>query len=344
MSNSSNSVIAKARAVYGRTLTADDYTQMASKETVSDVCAYLKQTERFGAALSFVNPQTVHRGQLEQLLKRTVFDIFEKFQRFDFTESKGYFKYIIEKLEIEQILAALQGVMYGNSDDFIAALPMFLTKYADVDLAALGMAKNLTEAAGLLRGTVYEKAVYSQLTAAADLGELDIIDIERRLYSQYYLSMLRAVENKYKGAEKKDMKRIILRCIDMENVVTLYRNSVIFKRDRDSARSSLIPFKYRLSPEVVERLASQKDVDKIAGELGLIGYKLGTETPDTVEQLTEQISLDYLKKTLRLSQSASVVYFALIELLTIELKNVKTLIEGVRYRLEGSAILDMLVI
>lgn len=344
MSNSSNSVIAKARAVYGRTLTAEDYTQMTSKETVSDVCAYLKQTERFGASLSSVNPQTVHRGQLEQLLKRSVFDIFEKFHRFDFTESKGYFKYIVQKLEIEQILAALQCVMCGSSDDFIAALPMFLTKYANVDLAGLGMAKNLTDAAEILRGTVYEKAVYPQLMTAADHGELNIVDIERRLYSQYYMSMLRDAENKYKGAEKKELKRIILRCIDMENVVTLYRNSVIFKRDKGSAKSALIPFKYRLSAEVIERLASQNDVDKIAGELGLIGYKLGAETPYTVEQLTERISLDNLKKTLRLSQSASVVYFALIELLTVELKNVNTLIEGVRYRLDGSAILDMLVI
>lgn len=344
MSNSSNSVIAKARAVYGRALTADDYSQMASKETVSAVCAYLKQTERYGAALASVNPQTVHRGQLEQLLRRAVFDIFESFHRFDFTESKGYFKYIVRRLEIEQMLGAFRSVSGNSSDSFIAVLPMFLTKYSDVDLAALGTAKNLVGAAELLRGTVYEKSAYPLLLASAESGKLDIRETERRLYTQYYMLMLKAVEKKYKGAEKKEFKRMVLRCVDMENTVTLYRYAAIFKNSTDSAGKALIPFKYRLSGEVVDRLAQESDIDKIARELENIGYKHGADAPDTVEQLTERISLDYLKKTLRLSQYASVVYFALTEILTIELNNVKTLIEGVRYNLDGSAILDMLVI
>lgn len=344
MSNSSNSVIAKARAVYGRALTADDYAQMASKETVAGVCAYLKQTERYGAALGSVNPQTVHRGQLEQLLRRAVFDIFESFHRFDFTDSKVYFKYIVQKLEIEQMFGAFRSISGNSADSFIAILPMFLTKYSDVDLAALGMAKNLVEAAELLRGTVYEKSLYPVLVASAESGKLNTRDIERQMYTQYYLSMLKEVEKRYKGAEKKELKRAVLRSIDMANTVTLYRYAVIFRNSADSVEQALIPLKYRLSKDVVDRLAEESDIEKIARELESIGYKHGANAPDTVEQLTERISLDYLKKTLRLSKYASVVYFALTEILTIELNNVKTLIEGVRYNLDGSAILDMLVI
>ena len=38
------------------------------------------------------------------------------------------------------------------------------------------------------------------------------------------------------------------------------------------------------------------------------------------------------------------MYLALTELLEIELKNIKTLIEGIRYGLDGAVILNMLVI
>lgn len=344
MSFSSNAVTAKARAVLGRSLTAEDYTQLSAKENVPDVCAYLKQTARYGNALAAVNPQTVHRGQLEAVLRRSVFDIFESFHRFDFTESKEYFKYIIMQLEIEQILAAIQCVAAGNPDTYIAAMPMFLTEHANVDLPALGTAKSVVEALHILEGTPYFPALREQLISAAETDKLNISECERRLYTLYYMKLLKAIEKNYKGAEKKELKRAVLRSIDMENVVSLYRYTLFFGEDAQSVKGELIPFKYRLSDEAIERLAAESDINKIVAELDNIGYRLGSNVPRTVELLTERISLDYLHKTLRLSQSSSVVYFALTELLEIELKNIKTLIEGIRYGLDGAVILNMLVI
>ncbi len=344
MSFSSNAVVAKARAIFGRSLTTEDYIQLSSKETVADVCMYLKQTPRYAAALSSANPQTTHRGQLEGLLRKGVFDIFESFHRFDFTESKGFFHYIITQLEIEQILLAIQSVSGGSSDNFIAALPMFVNEHSEVDLAGLGTAKNLIEAADYLRGSVYEKAIGELLVSAAESGKLDICDCERRLYTQYYMRLLKAVEEHYKGSDKKELKRLVLRSIDMENVVTLYRYSKLFKTPASELPDKLIRFKYRLSDEVIERLVAQKDTEKIASELSAMGYGIRGEAPPTVEVLTGRISLDFLKKTIRLSQSASAVHFALAECLKIELKNIKTIIEGIRYEIQGSDILDMLVI
>lgn len=344
MSFSSNAVTAKARAVLGRSLTAEDYTQLSAKENVSDVCAYLKQTARYGKALAAVNPQTVHRGQLEAVLRRSVFDIFESFHRFDFTESKNYFKYIVMQLEIEQLLAAIQCVSSGSSDTYIAAMPMFLTEHANVDLPALGTSKSLVDVLHILEGTPYFSVLKEPLILAAETNVLNITECEQRLYTMYYMKLLKTLEKNYKGAEKKELKRAVLRSIDMENVVSLYRYTLFFGEDAQSVKGTLIPFKYRLSNEAIERLAAEKDINKIAAELDSIGYRLGADVPRTVELLTERISLDYLHKTLRLSQSSSVVYFALTELLEIELKNIKTLIEGIRYGLDGSVILNMLVI
>lgn len=345
MSFASNAVIAKARAVCGHSLGAEDYTQLTAKESVADVCAYLKQTERYGKALSSVNPQTVHRGQLEVLLRRSLFDIFERFHSFDHTKSREFFEYIVMQLEIEQILSALQSVASGVSMSYIAALPMFLTEHSQLELAALGMAKSFSEAAALLRGTRYEKTVCPALVEAESSGGLNICGIERRLYTEFYLNMLGNAEKNYKGAEKKDLKRLILGVIDMRNVVTLYRYSRLFGAGAQGAKEALIPFRRRLSDEAIERLAAEGDISKVAAELDGMGYGLRSqEIPATVELLADRINLDNLKKYLRLSQSSSVVYFAFMELLGMELKNIKTIIEGVRYGLDGSAILEMLVV
>lgn len=343
MSFASNSVVAKARAVFGKSLTAEDYSQLVSKETVADVCAYLKQTPRYAKALTPVSPQSVHRAQLEALVQKSIFDIFESFHRFDYTKTKGFFNYIISELEIEQILLALQNAASGSSVDFVAKLPSFLAEHSRVDLIALGRAGSLIEALELLRGTSYEKVIGGLIVAGAETGSFNISECERRLYNQYYLKMLKAVEQNYKGAERKELKRAILRAVDMENVVTLYRYARIFGTPAADIPGKLIGFKYRLSAEVIERLAAQKDVNKIAAELASVGYGINGEVPPSVEQLTERIGLGFMKKTLRLSQSSSVVYFALAECLAVELKNIKTIIEGIRYGMKGSDILNMLV-
>ena len=345
MSQASNAVIAKARAVCGNSLRSDDYTQMAAKENVAGVCAYLKQTERYGKILASVNAQTVHRGQLESMLRRAVYGIFERFHTFDHTESRVFFKFIVSQLEIEQILSALQSVASGVSMNYIAALPMFLTKYSQIDLAPLGLAESFAEAAELLRGTAYEKTVCPALIEAETTGRLNVCDIERRLYTEHYMKMLKNVENGFKGKEKKELKRLILGSIDMRNVVTLFRYTRLFGAEAQDAKEAMLPFGRRLSDEAIERLAAISDISKIAAELDSIGYGLRSQDmPETVEVLTEKLNTDYLKKQLRLSRSSSVVYFAFMELLVVELKNIRTVIEGIRYGLDSSAILDMLVV
>lgn len=345
MSQVSNAVIAKARAVCGNSLKAEDYTQLAAKENVAGVCAYLKQTERYGKVLASVNAQTVHRGQLESMIRRSVYGIFERFYTFDKTESRVFFKFIVSQMELEQVLAALQSVASGVSMNYIAALPMFLTKYSQIDLAPLGLAESFAEAAELLHGTAYEKAVCPALIEAETTGRLNVCDIERRLYTEHYMKMLKTIESSYKGKEKKDLKRLILGAIDMRNVVTLYRYTRLFKADTQDAKEALLPFRRRLSDDAIERLAAISDISKIAAELDSIGYGLHSqEMPETVEVLAEKINAGYLKKQLRLSQSSSVVYFAFMELLLFEMRNIRTVIEGIRYGLDGSAILDMLVV
>ena len=345
MSFASNAVIAKAKAVCGHSLKRGDYVQLSAKESVADVCAYLKQTERYGKALASVNPQTIHRGQLEAMLRKAVFDTFERFHTFDHTESRVFFKYIVMELENEQVLAALQSVTSGVYVAYIAALPMFLTEHSSVDLPALGAAQSFAEAAAILHGTRFEKTVCPALVEAQTTGKLDICSVERQIYTDYYMNMLKVVEKNFKGAEKKDLKRLILGVIDMKNVTTLYRYSRLFGAGTQNAKDALIPFRRRLSDETIERLAAQGDISKVAAELDEIGYGLHSQKiPATVELLTDKISLDHLKKLLSLSQSSSVVYFAFMELMGQELKNIKTIIEGIRYGLDGSAILEMLVI
>ena len=61
-----NAITAKARAIYGKRLTKEDYNNLLHKRGVSGVVAYLKTTEKYRATFANVNETTIHRGQVEQ--------------------------------------------------------------------------------------------------------------------------------------------------------------------------------------------------------------------------------------------------------------------------------------
>lgn len=344
MSFSSNSVIAKSRAIFGKSLTGDEFAQLCDKKSVAEAAAFLKNTLRYGEALSGVNPQTVHRGQLEALLSKTIFDLLDRFRRFDFTESKWFFKEIVMQQEAEQILCAIEGVADGSTDSYIAALPTFLINRSRIDLLELGKANSFEDISRMLSGTEFSRLLDPLLTEAAANGKINIRECERRLYTHYYISCMKMVDKSCKGAQKTELKRAFLKSIDMKNVVTCRRMRA-FGFDAGSARAQMIPFKYRLNNDAIERLMQQPDTDRVAAELAELGYRTDSSAQfQTIEQLTERISLDYLRRTLRISRSSATVYFCLIECLQIELRNIKTVIEGIRYGLTGTEIMEMLIL
>ena len=340
MSFSSNAVLAKSRAVYGRRLTREDYAKLASMNTVADVCEYLKQTKRYEHALADVNSRTIHRGRLEELLKRATYDVFESFHIFDYSNCRNYFKFIVARLEIEQIISAVSAVISKSSDYYIAALPSFIEEHSKLDLPALASADNVAGMAEILMKNRYcrGRKIKKLLSEASASGVLDIPEFESALYAEYYLNLLKHIENDFSGIERKEFKTAVLKTIDMENVVSMYREARFSGMTSKENRALLIPFRYRLTAEEIEELVKEKSVEKIAEYLKAKGNCA------TIELLTDSISLHSLEKSLRLSKSPAVVYFSLTQCLSIELKNIRTLIEGVRYGLDGEDILKMLVL
>ena len=73
----SNAILAKARAMYGKSLSETDYKQLMDCRNVPEVAAYLKTRTCYKTVLTGLNESEVHRGQLEPMLRQDVyFDVF----------------------------------------------------------------------------------------------------------------------------------------------------------------------------------------------------------------------------------------------------------------------------
>lgn len=344
MSFAQNSVIARCRAVYGKSLTPEELSQLCSRRSVAEVAEFLMSTPRYRDALADIEPRTIHRGQLEALLDKAVFGIFDSFRRFDLTESKWFFRSIISRLETEQVLLAIQGISDGSTDAYITALPPFLIERSKLELLEMGKAGSFADIDRLLQGTRFGRVLSPLLIQAQAEGRINIRECERRLYTDYYLSCMKQLQKNCSGSERTEMKRVFLRSVDMKNVVTCCRMKA-FGFSAEQTSGQLIPFRYRLSRETIEELMKQPDIDSIARQLSECGFRTdSTAGFAAIEQLTERISLEFYRRTMRLSRNSSTVYYCLIECLDNELRNLKTIIEGIRYSVPADEIKEMLVI
>lgn len=80
---SDNAIYAKCRSFFGERLTPADYGEMMKKSSVSEVAAYLKESIHYRDVLSGADEGTIHRGQLENLLRNEKFRIYERIIQYD---------------------------------------------------------------------------------------------------------------------------------------------------------------------------------------------------------------------------------------------------------------------
>ena len=66
----SNAVLAKARALYGRRLRAEDYRRLTDCHTMTELANELKALPLYANTLAEVNPTYARRAQLENLLRQ----------------------------------------------------------------------------------------------------------------------------------------------------------------------------------------------------------------------------------------------------------------------------------
>ena len=135
--NSNPAVTAKVRAMYGRRISDEQYDELMKRRSVSEIAGYLKSNTHFSAALANINESNIHRGQLEDVLRREVFNSYSRLYRYTNVRGENLFHYVIMEEEIGEILRMVQLLNAGNPQDYIVELPGYLIQGADIPLVEL---------------------------------------------------------------------------------------------------------------------------------------------------------------------------------------------------------------
>lgn len=340
---SSNVITAKARAMYGKRLTPEDYRELLRQRTIADVASYLKNNTSYSAYLSFIDESQVHRGQLENLLERSQLDKFTRLANYDFSRRHSFYHYAAANIEVSLIIDAIILLNAHRSEELILSVPSFIQKLLCFDLMQLSAVTSFASLLELLRGTPY----YDVLSCFhAENGKVDLSSCEQALKAQYYKSVLTAIDQNYRKKVREELRSIVLMEIDLSNLSILYRLKTYFHQTPEQIKTALIPFHGKLTPKIVDTLLSagqEKDFLARMKSSGYSGWKENAEFT-YIEDYTRRLMYLLNRRSVRFSTNAPIAFYAFNTLTQIEINNIKTIIEGIRYQVSSSEIERLLIL
>lgn len=341
-SPASNVLLAKARAMYGNSLKEQNFLDLLHCSSVSKIAAYLKNQTKYAAVLSEINEATIHRGHLELLLRRKLFEDFSSLSRYEDTVGQDMSRYLIERIEIEQIVHCLRLMSAGRAEEFFFSMPLYFSGQTHLDLLQMGRAKTQQELVSVLGHTPYAEILQR---FPPEKERIRITEIENALYSRLANTVLDMIRQT-SGELQRQLQDLYGTQLDTQNVSRILRLKTFFRAGPDVIRSNLLPFGGCISEADMEAMiqaASPNEVLQIFFSTR-VGRRLPEEQRAFTHDLYHRVPYFNAKRHIHYSSHPMVVLASYMILMDMELDDIINIIEGVRYGMPPEEIKPMLVL
>lgn len=344
-SYSSKAIMAKARAMYGKRITTEQYNSMLHCRTVSEAAGFLKTQTHFSSALSEIAENNIHRGQLENLLHRAEFENYSKLYRYLTDSHENLFHYIIMEQEIKEILRMVLLLKADNTRSFILDLPGHLIHRANIDLMAVAKITSFDELIAVLHHTEYGE-ILKKFRPSEEKPGIDYVRCEHEFYEYFYHQFFSMIKRRYKGSEQDELLDLLKLKIELLNISHIVRCKTYLNTPTADIVKSIYPYYYKLSARQLEKMINVSDRESFNDLMEASPYRKYFAAGDYpyIESYTERIEYEINRKKLHFSIHASVTFFAYYILSQIELINITNIIESIRYQVPEEEIRKLLIL
>lgn len=335
----SNVISAKVRAMYGKRITSQDYNNLMACATVTDVAVYLKNNTHYSSELAGVNELDINRNQLENIIRKKLFHELEMLCRYEISTGNSLAEYTIVRTEIEQLIHSLMYLASGNPYGYIYSLPMFFNKRTKIDLMGLTSIKNYDDFLNVLKNSPYAEILAKHKPPKGQV--LDLSAIEKTLYDYLYGKFFDALKKNTSKKVRDELSEILNSYIDYSNFVRIAR----LKRNNSKVKSAVLNYG-TVKAKYIDEMCKAKDEKQVFSimENTNRGKKLKKIDFNYVDELPDRMLYDKCRNSIRFSVHPSVIMLSYIFLLQIEIQNLTTIIEGVRYNVHKSEIENLLIL
>lgn len=333
-------VSAKVHVLKRGLLQKADYAVLAQQKTVPDACAYLKNETAYRSVLENVNEHTVHRTELERYIKAAYAHDAVKLVSFDNGKNKAFYQYIYVKTELDVIKNILRSLANDEQPEY--DIPPVLLRHFTVDVNRLLTSADIPEFLDNLAGSRYE-AMLAPLVQQKE--HQNLFSIEMTL-DMYYYQLVEKLRRALPGAlDRKLLAETTGAELDILNLFWIFRCKKYFDLPRELVYSYLIPNHGRITRDEMVRLVEAPAVEAFIAEVRQTPYGKVFEnyTGEFFHKKYAEYVYNLHQKFFRLYPYSVLAVVSYLHCKEIEISNITTMIEGIRYGLAPEAILPYVV-
>lgn len=343
-SKSSNAIIAKARAKYGKSLSAKDYNELTACHSVSEVAIYLKTHTIYSTTLAGLNENEVHRGQLETVLKQHLYTNILALSKYETSKSFKTSVYFLGRLEIEQIIKCLTMLNSGHPEEYLFAAPLSFASFFTINIQALAKAHSYDDVLDALKGTIYEKPLRKYISSGEN-QKFSLSDTETALTNALFESVFENIKLIKNKNEREELNELFCAYIDFKNISFIIRLKKYYHFSAEKIQPLLLPYG-KLSRKFLDKLCDSDSHSTVlqAASKTYLGNTIRKLPYNDQVQLLDAMMQTHCKRLLHFSLSPEVVMMSYMFLTDIELTNIINIIEATRYAVSSEEKMKLLVL
>lgn len=323
---------AKLKAMRAGHLTETEYGQLLEKRTVSEACAYLKQTA-YEPFLADLNENDVHRGQIEDSLDQRKRSDYLKLYVFVDLNQRRLIRCFFMRDEIDALKSVLRDCFnhektYNRHMDRFKG--EFFEKHSDINISQLMQSESLAAVAEACKNSVFYTTLRHAVSTDADYPTVCMM-----LDSLYFKTLWTAIARYVEKNQRETLKKYIGQQIDYMNIMWIYRCKRYFRTPPELIYTYLIPIYYRLSKEEITAMVEADSTETCEREIAESRYSDILESDGgefLIEHNFKRICFENAKKAYKLNPETITEVFAYFDMYVTEVENLETIIEGIRYQ------------
>lgn len=333
---------AKIRAMLGKMLTVDDFEHMMHLNSVTDVAGYLKKNTYYHTYFENIDDNEIHRGELEVLLYRALITDALKIAKFLKGNEKTIYRFVYRKQEIEDLKKMLRALETGKELSSLNRKALFVSRYSKIDFNVSLRATNVRELVETLKDTNFYPILKPLLI---NDHKIDLFAAEQSLDLYYYRQLRAQIDKITSGQDTRIMNMAYGLDVDYRNMMWIYRAKKFYKVQKELIYTYLIPDGYRLKRDMLVDMVEATTAEEVVSMLKHGPY--GDIIDFDLDHWGNSFYAYYGYKqrmNMRLLPGTIAPIVGYIFIKEIEVLNLTTVIEGIRYKVEPDEIKEYLSI
>lgn len=324
-------VVTKIRAMQGRFFSEEDFREIVSLPDVPAVAAYLKKNPNYAGALGQLDEHTLHRGQLEFILRNTILMDFQKIYSFSNPLQRNFLRRYGRRYEVRLLKSVLVSVMEGTSMEGDGRLfDPYFSKYAEVNVEKVLAAHSLDEFIEALKGSPYYEVMARVRTANP---QATLFEYETALDLFHFSTIWKDKKEIAGKPGEETLTEFYGTKFDLLNLWYIYRAKKYYHMDNVSIYALTIPVLYRLKKSEIKKLVEAETDSDLRAALRETCYgKLHPDlTPENLQYMYTKICRDAVQKGAEKDPYSIASLYRYLYLKEHEVYRLTTALECVRY-------------